>query len=159
MSTTAKKILRRSAGRASDAALGIAGGPRAAAAATFGIVMTLHGPSPNSGKSRDFTVFAQLAPRPEPTEVAAKSRLDELDLTTTASIPQRSAPASERAPASAGTLQAASADAATILLDGRRAIVHVGDRIPGIGEVLAIVPGTAPMLRTTGGVITASLDR
>ena len=158
MSAIAKKSFRRTAGLSTDAALGIAGCTLAAASATFGIVMTLHGPSTTFGKSRDFTVFAQLAPRPERIEVAAKGHLDELDLTATASIPKRGAPTSERAPASTVTLQAASADAATILVDGRRELVRVGDTIPGVGEVLAIVPGAIPILRTTGGVITASRD-
>ena len=160
MSTTAKKTLRRTAGLSTDAALGVAGCTLAAASATFGIFMTLHGPSSNFGKGSGFTVFAQLAPRTEPPpDAMAKGRLGELDLTATASIPKRAAPQNERAPASSVSLQAASADAATILMDGRRAIVHVGDTIPGIGEVLAIVPGEIPVLRTTGGVITASLDR
>ena len=93
--TTAKKTLRRTVGLSTDAALGIAGCTLAAASATFGIVMTLHGPSSTFGKSREFTVFAQLAPRLEPPDAAGKSRLGELDLTTTASIPARGASASE----------------------------------------------------------------
>ena len=159
MVMTEKKTLRRTAGLSTDAALGLAGCTLAAASATFGIVMTVHGPVSGLGKSRDFTVFAQFAPRPEPSEAAGKSRLDELDLTATASIPKRNPATSERASASSVTLQAADADTATIVVDGRRAIVHVGDAIPGIGEVLAIVPGAAPMLRTTSGVITASVER
>ena len=158
MDPTARKNVRRGAGLSTDAALGLAGCSLAAASATFGIVMTMHGPVASFGKSQDFTVFAQLAPRAQApgglgTERLGTDKSEDLDLTATASIPKRSTPASERAAASSVALQDVSTDAATIMIDGRSSVVRVGDMIPGVGQVLAIVPGTAPMLRTTGGVI------
>ncbi len=162
----APKTTRRGTGLSSDAALGLVGCSLAAASATFGIVMTMHGPVATLGRSGNFTVFAQLAPRApapvapvsaapvaDPPDVASDR---DLDLTATASIPTRTAPTSERAAASTVTLQDASSEAATIKVDGRTVVVRVGDTIPGVGDVLAIIPGATPMLRTTGGVIAAA---
>ena len=158
MSFTGGKPARRIAGVTSDTALSALGCGLAAASATFGIVMAVHGPVANFGKSGEFTVFAQLAPRRGP--AAGKTAPEELDLTETASIPSRAVAAStsERATPASVTLQEATADAATILLDGRATIVRVGDSVPGLGEILAIVPGAKPLLRTTRGVIAAAQE-
>ncbi len=147
------KTVRRAALLSGDAALGLFGGTLAAASATFGIAMTLHGPVVDLGKSGNFTVFAQFAPRPRVTEAKVpdpNSRPDEFDTTATASIPGR--PLAGGA-ASAVRLQWAGAESATILVNGRSSVVRVGDEIPGVGKVLAIEPGERPMLRTSGGVI------
>ena len=143
----------RRLGLSTDAALGLVGGTLAAASAIFGVAMTLHGPV--AGHSGGFTVFAQLAPRRPPIEARPVDTTDtgDLDDTTTASIPKR-APAGA---ASTVTLQAADAESATIVVGGRRTVVRVGDLIPGVGAVLAIVPGERPMLRTTGGLIAVAM--
>ena len=159
MSQPTRKVPRR-AGLSSDLTLGIVGGCLAAASATFGIAMTVHGPIASLGTSGNFTVFAQLAPRSDAPRAAAPEGLgrpsfaaDDLDRTATASIPARrgSDPASGRI--ATVTLEKVDADAATILVDGKAQVVRVGDAIPGAGEVLSILGGSRPVLRTSRGLI------
>ena len=153
-----------------DKALGLAGGGLALASASFALYMNLNGPAPRS-PGHDFTVFAQLAPRATPDATRSeRGRPDpdeDLDTAVTASIPRRAAisvgPERGLGPSSGGTagrsavptvtLQAAADDGATIAVDGRSRVVHVGDTIPGAGEVLAILPGAHPAVRTSQGVI------
>ena len=152
------KVARRGAGLSTDATLGLLGCCLAAASATFGVVMTIHGPLATFGKSGDFTVFAQLAPRAKPASIFAKDGVDTLDRTATASIPKRAALTSEHASVSSVILQAASPDAATILVDGHSQIVRVGDKIPGVGEILSIVAGERPFIRTSQGLIASTRE-
>ena len=148
---------------AGDKALGLAGGGMAVAAASFGVYMNVHGPAPGAlGAGHDFTVFAQLAPRAARPD--ARPRLgspdpdEDLDTTATASIPRRAGgPVGDAPPprpiSPSVTLEAAAADGATIAVAGQTRVVHVGDTIPGAGEVLAIQPGPHPSLRTSQGLI------
>jgi hypothetical protein len=146
----------------SDRALGFVGGGMALASASFGIYMNVHGPAPGSlGNSHDFTVFAQLAPHGASAPKASPDRHpdpdEDLDMTSTASIPGRSRADADPARSSpAVTLESAEGDAATIAVAGQRRIVHVGDTIPGAGEVLAIMPGRRPALKTSQGLIVSS---
>ncbi len=157
---TITKPARRGAGLSTDATLGIVGCCLAAASASFGIFMTLHGPLAGFGKSGDFTVFAQLAPRAKAVVVDDKRRTDEFDTTATASIPKRAVEvSSETAALSSVTVQTASANLATVLVDGQPRVVRVGDTIPGAGEVLSIIPGARPIIRTSRGLIASAQDR
>ena len=142
-----------------DTVLGALGCCLAAGSATFGIFMILHGPVVNLGTSGNFTVFAQLAPRPQaPTPPDAKGAAPDLDLTSTASIPKREkdATTNEHATPTNVAVQTASAKDATISVDGRTEVVHIGDNIPGVGQILAIVPGANPLVRTSHGLIAAA---
>ena len=157
-----------------DKALGVAGGGLALASASFAVYMNLNGPG-SSASGHDFTVFAQLAPRPMPRtgarELGRPDPDEDLDTAVTASIPRHATMsagperggAREAAGATAGslanpavTLETAAADGATIAVDGRSRVVHVGDTIPGAGEVLAILPGAHPAVRTSQGLIVAA---
>lgn len=136
-----------------DAALGAVGCSLAAAAATFGVYMTIHGPSASFGTSKDFSVFAQLAPR--------RIRHEDLDMTPTASItPRTAAPLPPQDPetsiVSGIALSSATEGRAEIILDGEMRSVRVGDMIPGVGEVLAIRTGRDPSVRTAAGLIVAA---
>ena len=159
-----------------DKALGLAGGGLALASASFAVYMSLHGSVGAPG--RDFTVFAQLAPRtatPATPPKFDRGRPDpdeDLDTAVTASIPRHAtisagpqrglgrasggAIAADRSLTPAVTLRAAAADGATIAVDGQSRVVHVGDTIPGAGEVLAILPGAHPAVRTSQGLIVAA---
>ena len=140
----------------SDGAIGAAGCCLAVGALAFGVYMNVHGPSAGLGTSKDFSVFAQLAPRQPRQATPATTDGDvDLDTTATAAIPRADA-----APLGAATriipsisLASADADSATLVIDGRARRVHLGDDIPGAGEVLAIVPGARPMVRTARGLI------
>ncbi len=155
-----------------DKALGVAGGGLALASASFAVYMNLHGPASGSA-GHDFTVFAQLAPRAVPrTAKSEPGRPDpdeDLDTAVTASIPRRAAisagpggggrdaggETATRPANPAVTLETAAADGATIAVDGESRVVHVGDTIPGAGQVLAILPGPHPSVRTSQGLIVA----
>ena len=153
MSMTDRKTVRRGAALSSDATLGIVGCCLAAASATFGVAMTMHGPSSELGKSGNFTVFAQMsAPRARP---SINGPIEDLDRTETASIPIREGAilTGESARIKGVTLRSATAEDAVIVIDGRSQIVRVGDRIDVIGEVLAIAPGKRPVVRTSRGLI------
>ncbi len=146
-----------------DKALGAAGCGLAVASLGFGVYMNVHGPVDSFGKSKDFTVFAQLAPkRPwaQPTHgEPSKPSEESLDMTATASIPKPSAESrrvQENAVIPSMTLEAASADRATISIDGRPETVRVGDLIPGAGEVLEIRLGRRPVVKTSRGLILSS---
>lgn len=144
-----------------DQALGLAGVCLAAASATFGIGMMLHGPDASFAKAKDFTVFAQLATRhadPGPSRPEAPSDADvgELDMTSTASIRRiepRDADARESAILPNVTLEAVGTDSATVAIEGRTRVVRVGDEVPGAGQVMAILPGARPVIRTSRGLI------
>lgn len=143
-----------------DAALGAVGCSMAAAAATFGIYMTIHGPSASLGTSKYFSVYAQLAPHRAGGARRGTGR-DDLDMTTTASIVPRTeaAPVALVPPSSivAGiTLRSVQDGRAQILIDGELRSVRVGDLIPGAGQVLAIRPGRDPSVRTAAGLIVAA---
>ena len=143
----------------SDMALGLFGCGLAVASASFGLYMNLHGPAPHE-PGQDFSVFAQLAPRDGRTPPAAVkpspgvSPEEPLDMTATASIPKRGGP---QDPAmSSMVLEGSTADGgATITVDGVAMTVHVGDTIPGAGEVLAVYPGRRPLVKTSRGSIVA----
>ena len=137
-----------------DGAIGAMGCCLAVGALFFGIYMNVHGPSENLGKSHDFSVFAQLAPRAAPSDRPKPVRND-LDMTATASIPRRPAPADEAAGKVIASIILAAADteAATLVIDGRVRTVHVGDEVPGAGAVLAILPGRHPEVRMSRGLI------
>lgn len=144
-----------------DAAMGAFGCCLAAASASFGIYMNVHGPAPSLGTSRDFSVFAQLAPRSMPLAAVGKQGTPkasgELDMTATASIRRRVRETAEnpeeKAIISSVILEAADAQAATIAIDGQLRTVRVGDTVPGAGDVLAILPGPRPVLKTSRGLI------
>ena len=132
----------------SDRAIGAVGCCLAVGALTFGVYMNVHGPAASLGTGHDFSVFAQLAPRlAKPAE-----KSDELDMTQTASIPGHTAtaPASVRRGV---TLESADADSATIMIAGQAHLVHVGDELAEIGEVLRISPGRHPEVKTSRGLI------
>lgn len=153
-----------------DLALGTFGCCLAAGSVAFGASMAFHGPVASLGTSKDFTVFAQFAPRNakpraeqvsrrEPTIRDGSSRPEAdggLDMTETASIPKKGdgvSPASDTTFIPSVTLEAISADAATIAVEGHTEIVHVGDVVPGAGQILAILPGSRPVLKTSRGLI------
>ncbi len=152
----------------SDTMMGLAGCGLALASTSFGIFMTIRGPAPDFGTGHDFTVFAQLAPRAVRTarEMGTIPKPgDDLDMTSTASIPRNGAPtgdaaASERTAAilAAASVQVATADVATVAIGGRVRMVHVGDTLPDVGAVLAITPGPRPSVRTSSGVIFAARE-
>ncbi len=163
---TRRRVIRAAGSRStSDTMMGIAGCGLALASTSFGIFMTIHGPAPGFGTGHDFTVFAQLAPH-TPREVdAAPKRVDELDMTATASIPRDAArsgdPNASAKAASlldAATVEVATIDAATIAIGGHVRTVHVGDTLPDVGDVLSITPGRRPSVRTTRGVIFSARD-
>ena len=157
-----------------DKMLGVAGSGLAVASIGFGLYMNTHGPAPGAlGSGHDFSVFAQLAPRTQMAQRAARNRAatpattqDALDTTATASIPKAAAsapPADGTAPDVAETsiipsvtLEAASADRATIAIDGRMRTVQIGDDVPGAGEVLEIETGPRPVVKTSRGLIVAA---
>jgi hypothetical protein len=176
--TTRRRVIRIGGQRlTSDTMMGLAGCGLAVASTSFGIFMTIHGPAPGFGTSHDFTVFAQLGPHGSgPRERAVPPRAGEdLDMTATASIPRGAG--SSQDPASLGetgdakvaaekvatimasaTVQTATADAATIAIDGRVRTVHVGDSLPDLGDVISITPGRRPSVRTSRGVIFAASE-
>jgi hypothetical protein len=167
-------VFKRSSvtGPAIDKLLGLVGGGLAGSSLAFGVYMNIHGPAAGFGQSHDFTVFAQLAGhggpdrrglpvQTSPTEgssaydmvttgaVAAKDR-QVLDMTATGSI----SPSSRANDVlSAVTIEAASDGGAMIVIDGHVKSIHVGDELPELGEILAIVPGPHPLIRTSKGVI------
>ena len=157
-----------------DKALGVAGGGLALASASFAVYMNVNGPA-RSAAGHDFTVFAQLAPRATPpttrAELGRPDPDEDLDTAVTASIPRRATVSAgpqggttgDTAPGRSGnpavTLQAAAADGATIAVNGQTRVIHVGDTIPGAGEVLAILPGLHPAVRTSRGMILAPGDK
>ena len=154
MSMIARRPARRGFALTTDMTLGVFGFCLAGASAAFGIGMIVHGPLAGWGTSGNFTVFAQLAPRGRPSAGSRRQQFDDLDETATASIPRPGAP---RQPFGGQvTLQATGADTASIVLDGQARIVHVGDVVPELGTILAIVGGAKPMVRTTRGVIASS---
>lgn len=137
-----------------DAALAALGCFLALGSASFGVFMSVHGPLAGFAPSGGFSVFAQLAPhRARPANSADAA---DLDLTATASIPPRGT-VSGATPAV--LLREARAGAATLSVNGRSLEVHVGDELPGLGEVVAIVPGARPQVRTTRGVIGIAAER
>lgn len=164
---TAPKPRRAGWRPTADFALGATGCCLAAASAAFGVGMAVHGPVASFGTQKDFTVFAQFAPRDpkgmrkaiassEPTARAPSAAADDLDMTATASIPSPGASlasAGEAAVIPQVVLEKASADAATVVVAGRSRVVRVGDTVPGAGEILAILPGRRPLLRTSRGLI------
>ncbi len=166
MSPPPRKAPQRGPALSSDATLGIVGGCLAAAAATFGVAMSMHGPVVGLGSSGNFTVFAQFAPRSAPRRASTPGTaerpdfsLDELDRTATASIPARREDSSVDEGAATVILQSASGVEATILVDGAARTVRVGDVIPGAGEVLSILGGNRPLLRTSRRLIAGRVAR
>ncbi len=145
-----------------DGAIGAAGCCLALGALSFGIYMNVHGPSASLGTSKDFSVFAQLAPRePRPATPATTADAGDLDTTATATIPRAGAAAANGVAMRiipSISLAAADADNATIVVDGRARRVRVGDIVAGAGEVLAIVPGARPMVRTARGLIVPAAE-
>ena len=148
-----------------DHALGVAGVCLAAASAAFGIGMTMHGPTASFGSGHDFTVFAQLAPRRmeggERQVLAgrAKTGAADLDMTATASIPKVADPdTGDTSIIPAVTLEAVGTDSATIAIEGQIRVVRVGDEVPGAGQVLAIMPGERPALKTSRGLIVPAAE-
>lgn len=133
-----------------DKLLGLLGGGLAVGSASFGVFMVVHGPV-STAPGHDFTVFAQLVPRAH----APSTSGADLDTTATASIPKASADNLD-VPAKIlpGIVLRSSNDyEADIAIDGRLRRVRVGDTIPGAGELLEIMPGGQPVLRTTMGLI------
>ena len=164
---TSRKPTRAAFRLTGDHALGVAGVCLAVGSAVFGIGMTLHGPAASFGTGKDFTVFAQLASHPEihgkppamptPTKKAA----EDLDLTATASILKPDAVAPDLGNAaiiSAVTLEAVGTDSATVAIGGISRVVRVGDEVPGAGQVIAILPGAKPMLKTSRGLIVPAAE-
>ncbi len=165
-----------------DHALGAAGIGLATASAAFGIGMALHGPVASLGTGKDFTVFAQLAPhrgdgdgderrgavgRGRAGEIAGDAKgaiegaVDDLDMTATASIPKVGAVAPAAGDAAiipAVTLEALGTDSATVAIAGRTRIVRIGDDVPGAGQVIAILPGERPALKTSRGLIVPAAE-
>ncbi len=163
MSAIKRSVIHLSA----DKALGVFGGGLAAASLGFGVYMNIHGPAASFGHSKDFTVFAQFAapraPKIGPGDpIAGPEAGESLDMTATASIsatvPDRNqtSPDAGTALISNVTLEAASVDAATILVDGHAQTVHIGDTVPHAGEVLEIRPGPQPSVKTSRGLIVSS---
>ena len=164
---TRRRVIRAGGQRlTSDMMMGIAGCGLAMASTSFGIFMTIRGPAPDFGTSHDFTVFAQLAPRASrgPRGMGATPKPgDDLDMTSTASIPRdvgatAEAASSERAAdiLASATVEVATDDAATVAIGGHVRTIHVGDTLPDVGAVLSITPGRRPSVRTTSGVIFAA---
>ncbi len=148
-----------------DHALGVTGIGLAVASAVFGIGMTLHGPAASFGTGRNFTVFAQLAPRRAVERQALAGRgetgTENLDMTATASIPKAEAAspdAGEAAIIPAVTLEAVGTDSATVAFEGRTRVVRIGDEVPGAGQVIAILPGARPALKTSRGLIVPAAE-
>ena len=56
------------------------------------------------------------------------------------------------------TLEAVGADSATVAIEGRSRVVHVGDEVPGAGLVIAILPGARPALKTSRGLIVPAAE-
>ena len=145
-----------------DGAIGAAGCCLALGALTFGIYMNVRGPSADLGGSKDFTVFAQLAPHQhrQATPATTADGTD-LDTTTTATIPRAEAAAADGAATRiipSISLASADADDATVVIDGHLRHVRLGDEVPGAGTVLAIVPGERPMVRTARGLIVPAAE-
>ena len=150
-----------------DHALGITGVCLASASAVFGVGMTIHGPAASFGSGKDFTVFAQLAPRPAGSvgravvPGRAKAAAEDLDMIETASIPATSAVAVDVGDAPiipAVTLEAVGTDSATVAIGGLTRVVRVGDEVPGAGQVIAILPGARPVLKTSRGLIVPAVE-
>lgn len=150
----------------SDQAMGVFGVCLATASAAFGIGMTVHGPMVSAG-GKDFTVFAQLGPRRINGDASrmnadqARTDAGELDMTATASIPPREralAAGSDAKVIPSVTLEAVGSDSATIALEGTTRLVRVGDIVPGAGEIIAILPGARPVLKTSQGLIVPAGD-
>ncbi len=150
-----------------DHALGVTGIGLAVASAAFGIGMTMHGPAASLGTGKDFTVFAQLAPRRadggarQVVPGRAKAAPDDLDMTATASIPKADATspdAGDGAIIPAVTLEAVGTDSATVAVEGRTRVVRIGDEVPGAGQVIAILPGARPALKTSRGLIVPAAE-
>ena len=148
----------------SDGAIGAVGGCLAVGALAFGVYMNVHGPSASLGTSHDFTVFAQLAPHaPRRAEPARTDADAELDTLATASIPAGGVPPS-RLPGAGDVpasiiVEAADRDSATLDIDGSLRTVRVGDSLPGAGDIVAIMPGPHPMLKTSRGFVLSSRGR
>ena len=143
----------------SDGAIGAAGCCLAVGALAFGVYMNVHGPSAGLGTSKEFSVFAQLAPRANRQATPARTGGDvDLDTTSTASIRGVDTSGGAQDIIASISLAAADSDAATLMIDGRARRVRVGDDVPGAGEVLAIVPGARPMVRTARGLIVPAAD-
>lgn len=142
-----------------DRAIGAAGGCLALGAMSFGIYMNVHGPAQSLGTSRDFTVFAQLAPGPHRKATPATTvGDDDLDTTATATIPGDSGDGAATRIIPSISLASAGPDYATLMIDGRARRVRVGDEVPGAGTVIAIVPGDRPMVRTVRGLIVPAAE-
>ncbi len=150
-----------------DHALGVTGLGLAVASAAFGIGMTLHGPASSLGTGKDFTVFAQLAPRRadggERQVLAGRAKVgtEDLDMTATASIPKAEVDAPDAGDGAiipAVTLEAVGTDSATVAIEGRTRVVRVGDEVPGAGQVIAILAGARPALKTSRGLIVPAAE-
>ena len=150
-----------------DHALGVTGIGLAVASAAFGVGMTMHGPASSLGTGKDFTVFAQLAPRRtdggerQVLSGRAKVATNDLDMTATASIPKAEAAspdAGNGAIIPAVTLEAVGTDSATVAIEGRTRVVRIGDEVPGAGQVIAILPGARPALKTSRGLIVPAAE-
>ena len=149
----------------SDHMLGFAGVGLATASAAFGIGMSMHGPAASFGTSTEFTVFAKLAPGhakyADRKVVAGRAKTEgDLDTTPTASIPKGDRVSSDGMTGilTAITLEAVGTDSATVAIEGRTQIVHVGDEVPGAGQIIAIMPGERPALRTSRGLIVPAAE-
>ena len=143
----------------SDGAIGAAGCCLAVGALAFGVYMNVHGPSAGLGTSKEFSVFAQLAPRAHREATPARTDGDvDLDTASTASIRGVDTSGGAQAIIPSISLAVADADAATLMIEGRARRVRVGDDVPGAGEVLAIVPGARPMVRTARGLIVPAAE-
>ncbi len=150
-----------------DHALGVAGIGLAVASAAFGIGMTMHGPASSLGTGKDFTVFAQLAPHRadggERQVLAGRTKTgsEDLDMTATASIPKAESASPDTGDAAiipAVTLEAVGTDSATVAIEGRSRVVRIGDEVPGAGQVIAILPGARPALKTSRGLIVPAAE-
>jgi hypothetical protein len=150
----------------SDKILGLFGGGLAAASLGFGVYMNVHGPVASFGHSGDFPLFAQIAG----SQTSGATRMssgpapgEPLDMEATASIQHVSQTVIDAARRSGAVLssiqlQAASSDAATIVVDGQTRTIRVGDTVPAAGEVLEIRAEPAPLVRTTRGFILSAQD-
>ena len=152
-----------------DKMLGIAGGGLAVSSMGFGLYMNIHGPAASFGHSDYFTVYAQLvghrAPKIQPEKpmpMPAPAPDDGLDMTATASIAAAPRPKSpiDLAIAQANaaiiqsvTLESVDADSAIVASGGHIRTVRVGDMMPEAGEVLQILSGPRPAVKTSRGFI------